>query len=325
MSFPKTRMMRYRQSAALRACLQEVQLRPEQFIMPIFVNESLTSPKSIPSLKGVFQHGLNSLLTEVEACVAVGIEMILLFGIPSKKDDYGSASYADDGIIQKAIKKIKAAYPDLIVIADCCLCEYTDHGHCGVMTDNQLDHTETLAIYQKIAVSYAKAGVDIVAPSGMMDGQVGAIRTALDKEGFSMVMTMAYSAKYASCFYGPFRDAAGSTDTFNGDRKHHQMGISQKKEAKREVELDVAEGADFVIIKPAMMYMDIISMVKSQVDLPVVAYQVSGEYAMLTCASDQGIVEEKDAFYESFIGLKRAGADFIISYYAKQMAKELNQ
>ncbi len=321
MTYPNLRLHRLRTTPAVRDMVAETRLYPSDFIMPIFVHEGLTEKKEILSLPGMYQHSLSTLTDEVKRCMDVGIKSIILFGIPLSKDPLASASYHPNGIVQQAILLIKKKYPECIVIADCCLCEYTSHGHCAVMDYRGANNDETLAILQKIAVSYAKAGVDLVAPSGMMDGMVQAIRSALDAQNFKSVSIMSYAVKYASAFYGPFRDAAGSGDVFKGDRKHHQMNPTQRREAIREAIEDVNEGADFLMVKPASLYMDIIRDIRETCDLPLVAYHVSGEYAALKAAAKAGVLDEKLAFEEVFIGLKRAGADLIISYFSVDYLK----
>lgn len=315
------RYHRLRKSPALRDLLQETRVTENDLIMPIFVHEGLNEKKEITSLPGVYQHTLRSLKDEINEIKACGLKAIILFGIPNHKDGYGTEAYNPKGIIQKAITQIKAQAPDLFVIADCCLCEYTDHGHCGVMGESGLQNDETLALLQKTAVSYAQAGVDCVAPSGMMDGMVSAIRSGLDAAGYPLVSVMSYAVKYASAFYGPFRDAAGSSDCFHGDRKHHQMNPSQRQEAFLEAEKDIQEGADFLMVKPASHYLDIIRDLKNTTHVPLVAYHVSGEYAMLKAAAAHHIVNEREAFTEHFISLKRSGVDLIITYYAKDFLK----
>lgn len=322
MSFPDHRLQRLRRTGSLRDLVAETRLGADDFVMPIFVNEALSSPRAIKSLSGIYQQSFTSLLDEVRDCVESGIKAVLLFGIPEKKDVLGSEADNPNGVIQLAIGMIKAQFPDLVVISDCCLCEYTDHGHCGVLKDGVLDNDGTLSRLARIAVSYAKAGADVVAPSGMMDGMVRVIRRALDQAGYQSVSIMSYSAKYASALYGPFREAAGSGQ-FSGDRKHHQMAPSQSREALLEAQLDVEEGADFLIVKPATLYLDIIRAVHDRFLVPVVAYHVSGEYAMVKAASGLELLDEAAVFQETFLAMKRAGAKLIISYYAKEMTRKL--
>ena len=318
------RFHRYRQSQSMRNLLEETSLSCSNFIYPLFISEVIDEPVPVLSLPGVVQHTLTSVLDEIKECISLGVSTFLLFGIPHKKDSLGTGADAKNGIVQSTIRAIKSHYPDVIVIADCCLCEYTDHGHCGVITDQgHLRNDETLTRLQQIACSYAEAGVDIVAPSGMMDGMVSSIRQGLDHGGHNHVSIMSYGVKYASHLYGPFRDAAGST--FTSDRKHHQLNPTQRKEALMEAAEDEKEGADFLIIKPAGFYLDIIRDVADSTLLPIVAYQVSGEYSMLKVASQHGICDEYDIVRESFLSMKRAGASLIISYYAKEMAKWINK
>ncbi|RAP32701.1 porphobilinogen synthase, partial [Candidatus Marinamargulisbacteria bacterium SCGC AAA071-K20] len=285
-------------------------------------NETLESATPISSLPGVLQHSPDSILEEVEIAVADGIKSVILFGIPETKDEEATEAYSAGGVIQTAISLIKTHFPDLIVIADCCLCEYTDHGNCYATEKGNYDHNKTLELLGDIAASYADAGVDIVAPSGMIDGKVNAIRTALDEQGHDLVSIMSYSVKFASAFYGPFRDATNASNkTF--DRRHHQMNPAQRFEALREADLDVDEGADSIIVKPITHNLDLVIEVKERTELPIIGYQVSGEYSMLKQAALKGIVNEKDAFNEVFISMKRAGCSKIISYYAKEIAKTL--
>ncbi|MSR88808.1 MAG: porphobilinogen synthase [Candidatus Margulisbacteria bacterium] len=322
MAFPDHRLQRLRRTGSLRDLVAETRLHANNFVMPIFVNEALSSPRAIKSLSGIYQQSFTSLLDEIRDCVESGIKAVLLFGIPEKKDSLGSEADNPNGVIQLAIGMIKTQFPDLVVIADCCLCEYTDHGHCGVLKDGALDNDDTLSRLARIAVSYAKAGADVVAPSGMMDGMVRVIRRALDQAGYQQVSIMSYAAKYASALYGPFREAAGSGQ-FSGDRKHHQMAPSQSREALLEAQLDVEEGSDFLIVKPATLYLDIIRAVHDRFLVPVVAYHVSGEYAMVKAASGLELLDEAAVFEETFLAMKRAGAHLIISYYAKEMARKL--
>ncbi|NQY74342.1 MAG: porphobilinogen synthase [Candidatus Margulisbacteria bacterium] len=323
MNYPEMRLQRLRQNPSIRKMVKEHHLRADQFIMPIFIDEGITQPSKIDALPGIMKHGLNSLNEEVKEIAESGIISVILFGIPKEKSETGNNAYSDDGIIQKAIRQIKHAFPNVVVITDCCLCEYTTHGHCGILKNNStsdtFDSEATLTILGKIAVSYAKAGADIVAPSGMIDGMVISIRDALDEQGYEMTSILSYAAKFASQFYGPFRDATNAHH-FNGSRDHHQMGVSQGKEAIREVLMDESEGADMVMVKPGLPYLDVVRIVSEQSQLPVAIYQVSGEYAMLKLAAEKGIVDEVSAFEEVFLSMKRAGASLIISYYAKEMA-----
>ncbi len=317
---PFNRFHTLRQSKSIRHLVQETHIRPEQLIQPVFIHEGILEPTPVLSMPGVFQHTLESVRTECNAIYQSGVRAILLFGIPFEKDALGSSASHEQGGVQRAIRLIKQEFPDLVIFADCCLCEYTDHGHCGVMTPG-LDNDATLTQLQRIAQSYAMAGVDWIAPSGMMDGAIQAIRTALDTVGASSIGIMAYSAKYASALYGPFRDAAGSGDTFTGDRKHHQMSPTQRREAILETKADLSEGANIVMVKPGLFYMDIIRDIRNAIDAPIAAYQVSGEYSMLKLAASSGLADEATLFLESLIALRRAGADLIISYAAKDVLR----
>ncbi len=325
MSFPSVRMRRLRQTAALRQLLSEVKLNPTDLIYPVFVDETAKNVVPIPSMPNYFRLPIDTVAADVRLAVEQDVKAVLLFGVPAKKDDVGSTAFAADGIVQKAIGKLKDAFgEDLVVIADCCLCEYTSHGHCGKIVNGQVDNDQTLELLQKTAVSQAQAGADIVAPSAMMDGQVKHIRAALDDAGFNQVSIMAYSAKYASSFYGPFRDAADSTPKY-GNRKAYQMNCANANQALRETALDISEGADIVIVKPALAYLDIIRRIKSKFNVPLAAYNVSGEYSMVKAAAQNGWLDEKTAALEILTGLKRAGADLIITYFAKDVKPWLNQ
>lgn len=319
--YPSQRLQRLRKTPALRALVAETRLSADDFIMPIFIHEALKEARPIQALPGIYQHSLQTLSDEVRRIQSVGIRAVILFGIPAHKTPNAEEAYHPNGVVQRAITLIKTTYPDCVVIADCCLCEYTSNGHCFVMPNGQPDNDATLTVLQKIAVSYAKAGADIIAPSGMMDGMVQAIRFALDQQGYCLTAIMSYAVKYASAFYGPFREAAGSSDVFVGDRKHHQMNPAQRKEAFLESEQDTQEGADILMIKPASVYMDIIRDIRNTSQLPLAAYHVSGEYAALKAAAKAGVLDEFSAFEEVFFGLKRAGADLIISYFAVDYLK----
>ncbi len=308
-------MQRLRTRPAIRALLSENHLVPAHFIQPLFVHEGLLSPCEITALPGVWHHTQESVLKEAEALLQVGIRHVLLFGIPIHKSHDGALAYADNGVVQTAIGQLKSHFPELVVIADCCFCDYTSTGHC--LLSSQEETKQGLA---KIACSYAHAGVDVVAPSAMVDGQVESIRRGLDEAGFASTLILSYAAKYASAFYGPFRVASGSADCFTGDRRHHQINPTQRYEAIREVRLDEEQGADMVMVKPGTPYLDIVRDIKNKSLLPLAVYQVSGEYAMLKQAARQGIVNEMEAFLETFVGFRRAGADLIVSYYAKTWA-----
>jgi porphobilinogen synthase len=322
MHYPEYRARRLRRTDALRRMVREVELNPQDFILPFFAHYGKGVKNAVNGMPGQFQLSPDMLIKELKEPVQRGIPAILLFGIPEKKDSKGSQGYAKDGIIQKTIREVKNAYPDLVVITDVCLCEYTDHGHCGVIVDNDVDNDSTLDLLTQMAVSHAQAGADIVAPSDMMDGRVGAIREGLDESGFDMTPIMAYSAKYASAFYGPFREAAQSAPKF-GDRKSYQMDPANSDEAVREVAMDVDEGADIIMVKPALPYLDVIWRVRNTFDLPLAAYNVSGEYAMIKAAAQMGWVDHDRCVMETLTSIKRAGADLIITYHALEAARIL--
>ncbi|MBD8500797.1 porphobilinogen synthase [Paenibacillus arenosi] len=327
MAYPTVRLRRLRKTAGIRSLVRETILTVDDFIMPIFVThgEGIKSP--IGSMPGVYHFSLDKLDEEVDAIVELGLKSVIVFGVPSEKDEVGSSGYDSNGIVQQAIRRLKARHPELVVIADTCLCQFTDHGHCGMVHVHEVngqmigevDNDASLALLAKTAVSQAEAGADIIAPSNMMDGFVTAIRQGLDEAGYTDVPIMSYSVKYASAFYGPFRDAVHSTPQF-GDRKTYQMDPANAREALREAEADVAEGADMLMVKPALAYMDIIRTLKEQYDLPVVAYNVSGEYSMVKAAALQGWIDERAVVSEMLLGMKRAGADLIITYFAKDIA-----
>jgi len=324
MSFPDVRMRRLRRTPALRRLVRETHLHADHLVLPLFVRpgEGLRTP--IASMPGCFQLSVDELVRECHQVADLGIPAILLFGIPTSKDPVGSEAYALDGIIQRAVRALKAALPDLLVITDVCLCEYTSHGHCGLIKGDEVDNDATLELLVKMALSHARAGADLVAPSDMMDGRVGEIRVGLDENGFQHVPIMAYSAKYASGFYGPFRDAAESPPQF-GDRRGYQMDPPNALEALREVELDLDEGADIVMVKPALPYLDIIWRVKEKFRVPVAAYNVSGEYAMIKAAAERGWLDERAIVLETLTALRRAGADILITYSAKDVARWLRE
>ncbi len=303
--------------------LRETSLSPSDFIYPLFVTEGKGVRKEISSMPGCFQESLDKAVENARETVSLGVPSVILFGIPEHKDEKGSGAYDENGIIQRAVKELKSAIPELYVITDVCLCEYTDHGHCGVIRNGDVANDETVDLLVKEALSHARAGADMVAPSDMMDGRVGAIRDALDEEGFSNVPVMSYSAKYASAFYGPFREAAESTPQF-GDRRSYQMDPPNRREALREAALDIEEGADIIMVKPALAYLDIIADLRSAFDVPVAAYNVSGEYSLIKAAGQLGWVDEKRVMMESLISIKRAGADLILTYFAKDAARLLN-
>ena len=322
MNVPFTRHRRLRQTANMRALVRENYIRLEDFIYPIFVIEGQNIKNEISSMPGIYQFSLDRLSEEMDEVVSLGIKSVLLFGIPAEKDECGTGAFHDHGIVQEATRFIKEHYPDIIVVADTCLCEYTSHGHCGVIEGDQVLNDPSLKVLAQTAVSQARAGADIIAPSNMMDGFVAAIRQGLDEAGFENVPIMSYAVKYASAFYGPFRDAADSAPQF-GDRKAYQMDPANRMEALREAESDVDEGADFLIVKPGMPYLDIVRDVKNHFHLPIVTYNVSGEYSMVKAAAANGWIDEKAVVMEMLTGMKRAGADLIITYHAKDAARWL--
>jgi porphobilinogen synthase len=331
MAFPQTRMRRLRSSASLRGLVRETELRAGQLVLPLFVSEDGPPRESIATLPGVERLSISTLLDEAHEVAALGLAGVMLFGIPAAKDAEGTGAWDEEGVIQTAVRALKRALPELLVLTDVCLCEYTDHGHCGVLREGGtgvsgdppiVDNDATLELLARVAVSHARAGADLVAPSDMMDGRVGAIRGALDEEGFADTPILAYSAKFASAFYGPFREAAGSTPA-RGDRRGYQMDPANGREAVREALLDVQEGADMVMVKPALAYGDLIRAVKRATRLPVAAYNVSGEYAMVKAAAAAGYLDERAAVLEILTSLRRAGADTIISYHSKDAAQWL--
>lgn len=332
MIFPITRHRRLRQSSGMRNMVRETVLTVNDFIQPIFITHGEGIKNEISSMPGIYHFSIDRLEEELKEIVELGISAVLLFGIPESKDEVGSSAFAEDGIVQQTTHKIKSLYPDLLVVADTCLCEFTDHGHCGMVHTYERDghlcgdvmNDESLDLLVKTAVSQAAAGADIIAPSNMMDGFVQAIRTGLDEAGYTHIPIMSYSVKYASAFYGPFREAADSAPQF-GDRKTYQMDPANVREALREAESDVAEGADMLMVKPALAFMDVISLLRQQFDLPLVAYNVSGEYSMVKAAAMQGWINEKAIVTEMLLGMKRAGADIIITYFAKDMARWLRE
>lgn len=321
---PLYRPRRLRANENIRRMVRETKLSPDDFIYPMFVTHGKGVKKEISSMPGNFQQSIDNLVKDCDEVRSLGIPAVILFGIPEHKDEVGSEGYSDEGIVQHAIKAIKNKMPDLTVITDVCLCEYTSHGHCGVIKNNTVDNDATLDLLAREAVSHAKAGADMVAPSDMMDGRVGAIREALDDEGYSDIPIMAYAAKYASSFYGPFREAAESTPQF-GDRRAYQMDPPNSREALREVALDIEEGADIVMVKPALAYLDIIYQVRQQYNLPVAAYNVSGEFSIIKAAAKMGWIDGERAMMESLISIKRAGADLILTYFAKEAAALLRK
>jgi len=324
MFFPEFRARRLRRNDAIRRMVRETFLRPEDMIYPMFSAFGKDIKKEIVSMPGIYQQSIEHIVTEAKEVYELGIPAVILFGIPETKDALGQDAYSDTGIIQETIKAIKAAVPELLVITDVCMCEYTDHGHCGVIKDGDVDNDETLKLLAAEALSHARAGADIVAPSDMMDGRVAAIREVLDANDFSHIPVMSYAVKYASAYYGPFRDAAESTPQF-GDRRSYQMDPANRIEAFREAELDIQECADFLMVKPALAYLDILRDLKERYNLPLVAYNVSGEYSMIKAAAEKDWIDGDRVMMETLIGMKRAGADLIITYHAKEAAKLLKQ
>ncbi|HET8530234.1 MAG TPA: porphobilinogen synthase [Methylomirabilota bacterium] len=324
MPFPIYRPRRLRESPLLRSMVRETTLRADDFVYPLFAVHGRGVREPIGSMPGQYRLSIDELLKECKDAASMGIPAVLLFGLPRDKDPRGTEAYAEDGIIQQAVRAVKDTIPDLLVITDVCLCEYTSHGHCGVVEDGRVKNDPSLELIARTAVSHAEAGADMVAPSDMMDGRVAAIREGLDEAAFTETPIMAYSAKYASAFYGPFREAADSTPQF-GDRRSYQMDPANALEAMREVALDVDEGADIVMVKPALPYLDVIARVKGEFGLPVAAYSVSGEYAMLKAAGQLGWLDEERAMLEALTGIRRAGADIIITYFAKDAARLIEQ
>lgn len=322
MAFPEQRPRRLRRNETLREMVRETTLSVKDLILPLFVIHGRGVRNPIASMPGHFQLSIDEIQKEVKEVRDLGIPAVILFGIPEHKDDVGSGAYQDEGVIQQAIKAIKDTTPELLVITDVCLCEYTSHGHCGVIKGEDVDNDATLEVLAKEALSHARAGADMVAPSDMMDGRVGAIRKALDENGFSHIPIMSYAAKYASSYYGPFREAAESTPRF-GDRRGYQMDPANSDEALREVDLDIEEGADIVMVKPALPYLDIIRRVKDTFPYPVAAYNVSGEYSMIKAAERLGWIDGQKVMVETLISIKRAGADLILTYFAKDAARLL--
>lgn len=322
MVFPEYRPRRMRQNETIRSMIRETHLSPDQLVYPLFVLPGKGQREEVSSMPGVFRFSIDQLQQEAKECLNLGIRSVILFGLPEKKDAIGSGAYARNGIIQKAIKELKNKVPELNVITDVCLCEYTDHGHCGCLQNNEVDNDATLELLAKTALSHAEAGADMVAPSDMMDGRISEIRSALDENSYHMTPIMSYAVKYASAFYGPFRDAADCSPQF-GDRRSYQMDPANSREALREATLDVEEGADVLMVKPAVAYLDIIRQLRDEFDLPIAAYHVSGEYAMIKAAAEKGWIDEERVMAETLLSIRRAGADIILTYFAKDMAKLL--
>jgi len=322
MAFPLHRARRLRANESIRRLVRETILTVDDLIYPLFIEEGRNIKKEIPSMPEIYRYSLDRIAEELEEVSKLNIPAVILFGIPQHKDEIGSESWNDEGIIQQAVRYIKKNYPNLYVITDVCFCEYTSHGHCGVLKDGEVDNDLTLQNLQKQVVSHAKAGADMVAPSGMMDGMVKAIREALDNNGYKHIPIMSYSAKYSSAFYGPFREAADSTPAF-GDRRSYQMDVANSREALREVQFDIEEGADIVMVKPALAYLDIISKIRENFNIPIAAYNVSGEYSMVKAAAKNNWVDGMKIALEILTSIKRAGADMILTYHAKEVAKYL--
>jgi porphobilinogen synthase len=314
-AFPVTRLRRFRRTASLRGLVRETTLSLDQFVMPFFV---APEPLANDALPGMARFDIEGALREVDALATAGVRALMLFGIPPEKDDEATGAWEEDGIVQQALRELRPRFPELVLLTDVCLCEYTSHGHCGVVVDGEIHNDKSVELLARTALSHAEAGADIVAPSDMMDGRVAAIREALDDHGFEHTPILAYSAKYASAFYGPFREAAGSAPSF-GDRRGYQMDPANLREALRECELDIAEGADAIMIKPALPYLDVIRAARERFDVPLAAYNVSGEYAMVKAAAQAGWLDERTAALESLTAIKRAGADLIVSYWTRDL------
>jgi porphobilinogen synthase len=317
--YPDVRLRRFRRSSGLRGLVRETRLSLDQFVMPLFVAPESLVNEQLPAMS---RFGIDDVQREVEELVRGGVQAVMLFGIPAEKDEQATGAWEDDGIVQQALRALRPRFPELVLLTDVCLCEYTSHGHCGVIVDGEVANDQSLELLARTAVSHVEAGADVVAPSDMMDGRVAALRDALDDGGFEATPVLAYSAKYASAFYGPFREAADSTPSF-GDRRGYQMDPANVREALRECELDIDEGADAVMIKPALPYLDVIRAVRESFDVPVAAYNVSGEYAMVKAAAQAGWLDERQAALESLTAIKRAGADLVVSYWAKDLAQWL--
>ncbi len=320
--FPQNRFRRLRQSPELRTMVRETFLHPSDFIAPLFVVHGNGIKEEISSMPGQYRYSVDQLVTYCQTLEGLGISGVILFGIPKEKDATGSEAYSDDGIVQQAVRAIKQSCPKLLVIADICMCEYTDHGHCGIIHDNEVLNDETLEYLAKQAISFARAGVDMVAPSDMMDGRIAVLREALDKAGYKNMPIMSYAAKFSSAFYGPFREAAESAPSF-GDRRAYQMDPANGKEALREIESDIDEGADIIMVKPALAYLDVIKEASLRYDIPLAAYQVSGEYAMIKAAAANGWIDEERIIMESLLSIRRAGAKIILTYFAEYAARRL--
>ncbi len=323
-TYPTKRLRRLRYNPIVRDLVRETKLSKDDFIYPMFIAHGENIKNEVSSMPGVYQLSIENAIEECKELVNLGIKAVILFGIPEHKDEQGSDAYSADGIIQRAIRAIKAEVKDLLIITDVCLCEYTSHGHCGLISGDEILNDETVSLLAKEAVSHAEAGADMIAPSDMMDGRIAAIRKALDYKGFKNIPIMSYAVKYSSGYYGPFRDAADSAPSF-GDRRSHQMDIANSLEAIREAESDIEEGADIIMVKPAGAYLDVIKEVKDKFQMPTAAYQVSGEYSMIKAAGKMGWIDEERVMVESLIAIKRAGADIVLTYFAKDIAKYLDK
>ncbi len=324
MVFPEYRPRRLRKNEVFRSMIRETSITPANLIYPLFVMPGKNVREEVPSMPGVFRISVDQLGREAKECMELGVKNVILFGLPESKDPVGSGAHAKNGIVQRAIKELKNKAPELLVTTDVCLCEYTDHGHCGILMNREVDNDSTLEVLAKTALSHAEAGADMVAPSDMMDGRVAEIRAALDENNFHDVPIMSYAVKYCSAFYGPFRDAANSAPSF-GDRRSYQMDPANAREALREATLDVDEGADILMVKPAVAYLDIISRLRDEFDMPIAAYHVSGEYAMIKAAAMNGWIDEERVMAETLLSIRRAGADIILTYFAKDMARYLRK
>lgn len=322
--FPATRMRRLRKTAAIRTLIRETELSARNLVYPLFVTATAGDKQEISSMPGIYRHPVNRLSEEIAEIVRLGLPSVLIFGLPSEKDEVGSDAYNDRGVVQEALRTIRMEAPQLLVMTDVCLCEYTSHGHCGIIIDGHVDNDMTLTYLARTALSHAEAGADIVSPSAMMDGQVATIREALDERGFGQTSIMAYGAKFASTFYGPFRNAVDSSPQF-GDRHGYQMDPANSRQALRELEIDASEGADILMVKPALAYLDIIAKARARFDHPLAAYNVSGEYAMVKAAAQLGWLDERYAVLEMLTAIKRAGADLIITYFAKEVTQWLRE
>ena len=318
------RPRRLRGNDSIRRMCRETRMSPDSLIYPIFVDETLKGRRPIPALEGQYHYGLDTVCEAVQECLDAGVGRCILFGLPAAKDAVGTSAWVENGVVQEAIRTIKKAFPDFYVVTDVCMCEYTDHGHCGILCGHEVDNDKTLEVLAKTALSHVQAGADMVAPSDMMDGRIGAIRAALDGDGYKNVPIMSYSAKYASAFYGPFREAAGSAPAF-GDRKGYQMDPHNRREAIKECALDVDEGADILMVKPALAYLDVIRECRDAFDLPLAAYSVSGEYAMVKAAAAAGLIDEYRIMCERAVSVFRAGADILITYYAKELSQAMKK